>query len=99
MDFLFEGLLEIFGEFAMEPFRLFIHWLVRSLGGNNPQYFRVWALACRVIIWLAVLTFFGTIGSIIEGFIGPLTMLWLFIGSITVFLGGLCALNAVEGTA
>jgi hypothetical protein len=98
MDFLFEAVLEIFGEFASEPFRLFIHWIVRSLGGHNPRYFRVWALLCRVIIWSAVLMFFGTIGSIIEGFIGPYTMLWLFIASITIFLVGLCALSAVEGT-
>jgi hypothetical protein len=98
LDFLIEGFIESFAEILFEPFRLLIHWIVRSLGGNHPRYFRVWAWLCRIIIWLSVLLFFGTIGSIIYSFIGPITMLWLFLASFVVFVIGTSALNAVEGT-
>jgi len=91
MDHLFEVLVEL----IIEPFRLLLHWIVRSLGGSNPRYYFAWKYACRFFMLLSVVIFCGAVIGIITELIGPFTMFWMFVSSIVMFLVAANASDAV----
>lgn len=91
MDDLSEILLEI----IIIPFRMLLHWIVRSLGGTNPRYYLIWKYGCRFFMGLAGFIFFGAIVGIIMQLIGPFTMFWMLVGSPVMLTVASSASDAV----
>ncbi len=90
-----DDLFELFLELIIAPFRMLLHWIVRSLGGSNPQYYLIWKYACRFFMLLAVVIFFGAIFGIITQLIGPFTMFWMLVGSPVLLMVASSASDAV----